>query len=311
MDAAAAESTDRALGALLGVHAGDSLGATLEFLGADECRRRYPRGLREIVGGGPFDWPPGSPTDDTDLTLCLARAYEDATADDLDALLHAAADHMLAWLERGPLDVGNATATGLHAYKTGGDPRRAGAGPGAAGNGSLMRTVPVAVARRPGPVLAVEARCLSAITHDDPRCQEACAAYSTAVSALVDDGDIERALRAAVDACRHRDVGEALERGARRDLADYEDQGRGFVLDSLEIGFAALFSGLGAEDAIVASVMLGGDTDTNAAIVGGLVGARDGHAALPPRWLDRLTAADELRRLGAVLLARRGVAGTT
>jgi ADP-ribosylglycohydrolase len=63
---------DRARGALVGVHAGDSLGATLEFASAESCWARYPDGLRDIVGGGAFDWAPGDPTDDTDLTVALA-----------------------------------------------------------------------------------------------------------------------------------------------------------------------------------------------------------------------------------------------
>ena len=59
---------DTIAGGLLGVHAGDSLGATVEFKAWSEIRARYPDGVREIVGGGPFNWPPGHATDDTDLT---------------------------------------------------------------------------------------------------------------------------------------------------------------------------------------------------------------------------------------------------
>lgn len=69
---------DRARGALVGVHAGDSLGATVEFQSAEACRARFSDGLRDIVGGGPFDWEPGAPTDDTDLTVVIARGYRDA-----------------------------------------------------------------------------------------------------------------------------------------------------------------------------------------------------------------------------------------
>lgn len=66
---------DRVAGALLGVHTGDALGATLEFSSWSAIREQYPDGLRDIIGGGPFDWPPGHATDDTDLTRAVLLAY--------------------------------------------------------------------------------------------------------------------------------------------------------------------------------------------------------------------------------------------
>src|SRR5215813_14416763 len=86
---------DRIAGALLGVHAGDALGATLEFGSWSQIRDRYPDGLREIVGGGPFGWPAGHATDDTDLTRAVLLAYLDG--EDGTDVVRAAADNMLAW----------------------------------------------------------------------------------------------------------------------------------------------------------------------------------------------------------------------
>jgi hypothetical protein len=106
---------DRVAGGLLGVHAGDALGATVEFSSWASIRDRYPDGLRDIVGGGPFGWSPGDATDDTDLTRAVLLAYL-APGDDV---VRAAADNMVAWL-RGdwpgrrpgtePRDIGGATA---------------------------------------------------------------------------------------------------------------------------------------------------------------------------------------------------------
>jgi ADP-ribosylglycohydrolase len=94
---------------LLGVHADDSLGATLEFLPWQAIRARYPEGLRDIVGGGPFGWPAGHATDDTDLTRAVLLAY--LTPGHAD-IVRAAADNMLAWLNGdGP---GRATSAGQH-----------------------------------------------------------------------------------------------------------------------------------------------------------------------------------------------------
>ncbi|MGI5863844.1 MAG: ADP-ribosylglycohydrolase family protein [Myxococcales bacterium] len=64
---------DRALGALLGQAAGDALGTTVEFESRQAIARRYPQGLREIVGGGPFGLKPGQITDDTELALARPK----------------------------------------------------------------------------------------------------------------------------------------------------------------------------------------------------------------------------------------------
>src|SRR5262249_28933032 len=143
----------RIAGALLGVHAGDALGATLEFSSWSQIRDRYPAGLREIVGGGPFGWPAGHAADDTDLTRAVLLAYLDD--EDGGDVVRAAADNMLAWLDgswpgrepgSAPVDVGAATLAGLARYRRSRDPRAAGAGAGQAGNGSLMRCIPTALA---------------------------------------------------------------------------------------------------------------------------------------------------------------------
>jgi ADP-ribosylglycohydrolase len=182
---------DRIAGALLGVHAGDSLGATVEFSPWRAIRDRYPGGLHDIVGGGPFGWPAGAATDDTDLT----RAVLLACLDPGDDIVRTAADNMLAWLEGNwpgrepgsrPRDIGGATLAGLARYRRSGDPRKAGAGQGAAGNGSLMRCIPTALAAGDRNRRIRESQEISAITHDDQRATAACAAYNEIAAALVD-----------------------------------------------------------------------------------------------------------------------------
>lgn len=191
-DAANNGIRDRARGALVGVHAGDSLGATLEFQSAESCWARYPNGLRDIVGGGPFNRAPGDPTDDTDLTVALARGYLDADFDP-SRVLAAAADRMAAWYAAGPPDVGGTTATALRAYRRSGDPTTSGsAAEHAQANGSLMRTMPVAIACRHDPELrASEARALSAVTHAHPVCLDACVVYGNIAAALVDGTPVD------------------------------------------------------------------------------------------------------------------------
>ena len=61
------------------------------------------------------------------------------------------------------------------------------------------------------------------------------------------------------------------------------------------------------EDVLVDVARLGGDTDTNAAIAGGLLGLRDGVHAIPERWIERLQFADEFQAAAGTLAARTGL----
>ncbi|PZN07919.1 MAG: ADP-ribosyl-[dinitrogen reductase] hydrolase, partial [Bacillota bacterium] len=70
--------------ALLGLACGDALGATLEFMSREDVRRKYPGGLRDLVGGGPFGWAPGETTDDTAMALCVLRGILSAGGADAE-----------------------------------------------------------------------------------------------------------------------------------------------------------------------------------------------------------------------------------
>jgi ADP-ribosylglycohydrolase len=323
------DRADRVAGALLGLHAGDALGATLEFSSWSDIRARYPAGLRDIIGGGPFDWTPGHATDDTDLTRAVLLAYLDEAADtgtsDRAAtggdVVRAAADNMLAWLlgdwpdrEPGtaPRDVGSATLLGLESYQVSGDPRAAGAGPGMAGNGSLMRCIPTALAVADRATRMTESAEISAITHDDTLATVACVAYNEIAAALV-DGDSPHAavmtgLVAATDLSRP--VADAIVAGQHLQLeamaatGDIPFRAVGFVLESLSLAVAAVLDQRPLEDVLIDIVRLGNDTDTNAAIAGGLLGARDGSAAVPARWVSQLQFAGEFIAAAPVLASR-------
>jgi ADP-ribosylglycohydrolase len=264
--------------------------------------------VTEIVGGGPFGWPPGHATDDTDLTRAVLLAYL-APGDDV---VRTAADHMLAWL-RGdwpdrtpgspPVDIGGATARGLAAHERSGDPRRAGAGRDSAGNGSLMRCLPTALAVADRQRRVRESMEISAITHDDPRCTVACAAYNEVAAALLGGAAPDDAVRAGEATAADLGGAEVLDAfGYGRQLDPHRaattgDTGRvggaGYVLDSLSLAVAAVLDPRPLPEVLVDVVRLGMDADTNAAIAGGLLGVRDGAAAIPARWVARLQFAAE------------------
>lgn len=307
---------DRVLGGLVGVHCGDSLGATHEFRSWIEITEGRPAGwrLREIEGGGAFDWRPGDATDDTDLTICVLDAY----LADGGFRLEQAADNMLAWLRHDPRDVGGATRKGLRAYERTGDPRRAGAGPGSAGNGSLMRCLPTALARADADLRMAESAAISGITHDDSECVVACVAYNEIAAGLLaglgPEGAIDVGIQAAIAfgaAGASGEVVAAIEEGTGLRLADLAEQGgnpyggSGYVLHSLSLAVAAILDGRGMEVVLADVVHLGGDTDTNGAIAGGLLGVRDGAGSIPTQWTDVIRYRQHLIDAAAQLVHQR------
>lgn len=340
---------DRILGALLGVHAGDSLGATVEFASWEDIQLTHPDGVRDMVGGGHFGWPPGHATDDTDLTRAVLLAYRDArelerspspgkTAD----VVTLAARYMVDWYDgrwpdrvpgQRPRDVGGATATGIHKFKRTADPRSSGAGEGRAGNGSLMRCIPTALFQPDVRLADAESMAISAVTHDDPHCTLACAAYNAMARALIDgsapaeawqagrdavgraaaafpDTTVSRAsqkVEAAIDAgktlVRVHDLAANGPRGAANGTLALPFRASGYVLESLTLAVAALLDPRPLEEVLVDVVRIGQDADTNGAIAGGLLGARDGVDAIPQRWRERLQFENEFTEVVDYMLS--------
>jgi ADP-ribosyl-[dinitrogen reductase] hydrolase len=160
-----------------------------------------------------------------------------------------------------------------------------------AGNGSVMYCAPLGVAYAHSPERLHElAPALSAITHWDGRCGTACLAVCLAVAGLVRGEDAERAVIDAVRACDGREGDEEL-----RELVDgaglvrpIDGPDRGFVFFTAGVALRTAARAESFEQGLLDVVALGGDTDTNAAVTGALLGARDGLEALPPAWLAKL-----------------------
>lgn len=292
---------ERAVGALIGVAAGDALGATLEFLSRDEVARRYRSDHRSIVGGGAFRWRAGQGTDDSDLTAAVARAYSPSYS------VHRVADHMLTWYRSGPQDVGGTTASALAAYAASGDPYRSGEqvwSGHAAGNGSLMRAVPTGIARSDDEVRRAEAAEISRITHSDPRCVDACIAYCDLVSLLIDGMPVAEAIDwVMLHRSLHPEVQSAL--CVRPSLAVTHLATSGYVVHSLAAAVWAARQNDGFEEPMVALVNLGDDADTTGAIAGGLLGAAYGVGVIPDRWVENLEYAPNFRSAARYLFEMR------
>ncbi len=266
----------RAQGALLGQVAGDSLGGLVEFESAATIESRDPSGPSQLVNGGRWDLLAGQPTDDSEMALALARSLVARDGFDRDAVLAAYLD----WLDSSPFDVGFTVRAALR-----GQPNA-----GSQANGSLMRASPLGVfAHALDPRRAAElARQDASLTHPHPVCGDATAAFVVALAHAVNvGGGAVAAWRSAVEWAES--AGAALpvrERlaAARAEPPVCDGESQGWVLIALQNAFYELLHAGSVEEGVVATVRRGGDSDTNAAIAGALLGAVHGRDSVPAQW---------------------------
>jgi ADP-ribosylglycohydrolase/fructose-1,6-bisphosphatase/inositol monophosphatase family enzyme len=259
---------DRALGCMLGQVIGDSLGSQVEFKTTAAIRALYPSGVRDIADSPVWKTLAGQPTDDSELALALARSLvRNGGYDASDALAS-----YRRWFNSGPFDVGGTTT---RAFGRPRDPDWT-----SQSNGALMRIAPVGVwARDPLEAARVADRD-AALSHPHPVCRAANAAFAAAISAALGGADRDGIRQAAL---RFADGAVADAINATALPADFQSQ-MGWVLIALRNAFYHLNAGHPAEKALIETVGAGGDTDTNGAITGALLGAADGRASLPARW---------------------------
>jgi ADP-ribosyl-[dinitrogen reductase] hydrolase len=237
------------------------------------------------------------------MALCIARSLVEREA----FAPTDVAGRFVEWYESGPFDIGIMTADAIRNLQDGLSWDEAGhrvwqARPEGsnAGNGSVMRCVPYALAFVDDvESLDSASRQSSAITHADPRCTAGCVVLNRTVAGLIRGDDDP--LAAALDAT---DLPDELA-AALRPVADGRRskplRSTGYVVHTLQ---TALWLGLdadSAEEAVVDAVALGEDTDTVAAVTGAVAGARFGAGALPERWLEAIPERDELTSLSTTL----------
>lgn len=269
-----AHSISRSRAALVGMAVGDALGGPVEFLTRGEIASKYGV-LAEMVGGGWLRLKPGQVTDDTEMSLCIARAV--AAAGNFS--LPAVADNFVAWLRTGPVDVGDTCRRGIRNYMLNGILETP-ANEWDAGNGALMRMTPVALFTL-GDTSLLE-RCSreqARITHNHPRSDAACFFYGRL---------LHLALRGCSKARLQRETSEfvTLHPCFRHD--PYPGLATGYVVDTVQTVLHHFFRSRSFEECLVATINQGGDADTTGAIAGGLAGAYYGMEEIPRRWLKKM-----------------------
>jgi ADP-ribosyl-[dinitrogen reductase] hydrolase len=289
---------DRFRGALLGLAAGEALGAPAEFLTAEQVVEKYGV-ITEMIGGGVYDVAPGEITDATEMMLCLAESLADNGGFDPEDIMARYA----AWLEGHPRHVSLTVRAALISYRSGTHwdvaSRRAFeilGGP-TAGNGSLIRCAPVALlysgdANQRHEVSHRE----STLTHFDRLAGMSCAAFNDLVTAALSD-DLREELPAIAQTYDAEDkrVATVLRETA---LAEAEEiVSSSSVLDTLQTALWTVLHAADFEHAVTMAVNMGNDATAAGAVTGALAGAVYGEWAIPERWLAELAVRD---RVGTV-----------
>ncbi|MCY4019413.1 MAG: ADP-ribosylglycohydrolase family protein [Chloroflexi bacterium] len=269
---------ERARGCLLGQLAGDALGSLVEFQTPEQIRRTYPNGVRELADGGTWNTIAGQPTDDSEMALALARSLAEHGHYDREAVRVA----YVRWLDSDPFDCGMTVANGLRGRHN----RKSQA------NGAMMRVSPLGIfgANHDLSHVADWARQDAAITHIHPICQQANALYAMSIAYAIRQGcDAQNLYERIVAWAQEMQVCASLldtvVKASEAPPADYV-KSQGWVLIAFRNALWQLLHAENLEQGVVDSVMRGGDTDTNAAIAGALLGAVWGREAIPEQWAE-------------------------
>lgn len=290
---------DRAVGALLGLAIGDSIGTTLEF-----TRRDAGPIVTGLTGGGPFGLRPGEWTDDTSMALCLAESLL-AGRGAFDG--HDLMGRFRSWYRDGVnsvtgrcFDIGTITRAAIERYeRTGRTADSAPPDPKQAGNGTLMRLAPCVLLAAPDAVLASSlADAQSRVTHAAPVAHEACRLFASMLVEAIMGADRETVLRPR----QHIGALAPIAAGVWKGKLRQEVVSSGYVVATLEASLWCVWQTSSFADAVLLAANLADDADTVAAVTGQLAGAIYGQSGIPTAWLAQLAWCDRIEELASRLI---------
>ncbi|MBB6020388.1 ADP-ribosyl-[dinitrogen reductase] hydrolase [Paenibacillus sp. JGP012] len=298
---------DRFGGCLIGLAVGDALGTTVEFSAPGTFEP-----VTDMIGGGVFGLEAGQWTDDTSMALCLAESLIRQQGFD-------AADQMRRytnWYKVGYMsstgecfDIGGATRSALERFVRTGEPYSGSSDRMTAGNGSIMRLAPVAMAYAHQPAEAVRYAGLSSrTTHAALESVEACEALAAIVVAGLRGADKATMLSPETMKRWRTEPGlsfspaiEEVVSGSYQRNEPPEIQGSGYVVRSLEAALWAFYKSSSFADGALLAVNLGDDADTTGAVYGQIAGAYYGQSGIPAHWRDKLAMKEDFERLNEAL----------
>lgn len=294
-------SQDKILGMLWGLHAGDSLGAPLEFLEPSASWNA----VVEITGGGKFRWKAGEATDDTDLMLCVLKSIQSSQKFSFDILKQ----EMLAWFASNPPDIGTTTIKGLRNLKNGLPLRQCGfVNNKFQGNGSVMRVAPLVLlddahvisiyqGRSEGSPLQEVLKTQTLMTHGHHYCVETDVVFIAALKEILNSSSKQRVYKKAYEKALQVSPVLAQRMENLLQLSWNDVATSGFCFDTLTASLWAFMTYNSFEDAVTAIVNRGDDSDSCGAVTGALCGAYYGTRDIPQRWLNKLEYKNEIQQL--------------
>lgn len=300
---------------MLGLAVGDALGVPVEFRSREVLKRNPVTGMRAY---GTHNQPAGSWSDDTTMALCTLESLTKGV--DYDDMM----DRFCRWVDEGHMtphgklfDIGRTTLHALRMYSSGVPALQCGGTDVRDnGNGSLMRILPAVfyLRREYGPACMEKAEAfelihnLSRLTHGHEISQIACGLYCDMANGLMNGKTMAEAVNHAA-LTKDRWYGEQGEFSTWLPEFDFVNaetlaalpeeaiKSSGYVVDTLQAALWCLLTTDSYSQCVLKAVNLGSDTDTVAAVAGGLAGILYGAESIPEDWLKVLAKKEEIIRL--------------
>ena len=275
---------------IIGLTVGDALGVPVEFRPREYLIENPVTGM---MGHGTYDKPKGTWSDDTSLTLATMQSIAAKNAIDLEDIMRefVAYARESKYCQYEVFDYGNTTIEAINRFERGYPVNECGGRDEYDnGNGSLMRILPLAFIPS---ITYDEIESVSGLTHAHPKSKISCVLYiEIAKSMLENNLEIEEHIQSACEKIqKHYEGVEYLEEF--RDIFEMDfhvTEGRSYVIKTLEAVLYCLLETENYKDAVLKAVNLGHDTDTVAAITGGLAGIYYGD--IPQEWIDDIPQMD-------------------
>ena len=308
------QTNSKVLAGLMGLCVGDALGVPVEFTSRTE---RIESPVTSMLGYGTHDVPTGTWSDDSSLTFCLAECLCDGFS------LQVIASSFWRWYKEGywtphgeAFDIGNTTFLAIVDFQRGVSPLEAGGkSERSNGNGSLMRILPMAYYHKTLDFTEVIERShqVSCITHAHLRSQIACGIYVSIAICLLQGLEPQSAYLQGLKNIQSLYSADAytselihFERVFSGEIANLPVDAinsSGYVIDTLEASLWCLLNSSSYAEAVLKAVNLGDDTDTTAAVTGGLAGIYYGIENIPTEWINQIARKEDIIRLASQLEA--------
>lgn len=306
------QSNSKVLSGLMGACVGDALGVPVEFTSRAE-RMRAP--VTGMIGYGTYNLPPGTWSDDSSLMFCLAESMCEGFS------LEAIARSFCRWYRENywtpygyVFDIGNTTREAILKLERGVPPLQAGGrSEKSNGNGSLMRILPLAYYYQTLEFSELIERThqVSCLTHAHLRSQMACGIYISIAVNLLQGYSPKKAYLQGLE-----NIGKIYSQApyiselshfknilnAQVDSLKLEEiKSSGYVIHTLEASLWCFLNSSSYSEAVLKAVNLGEDTDTTAAVTGGLAGIYWGIESIPQEWIKVIARQDDIIDLAARL----------